>query len=210
MCNPLAIMAVGTAMQYKAQKDAERRANRQIGVGEDRNDVYNQNIINTIDDNAQQYDPQARQRNIEGAQDAAYTSLRDFLDRANEGRTQTDTTQGRVSEAFVADRAKRAIDNANQASVVARLMSKMRGVSDLQTDEAINNAGAASKVGVNAGQQINMARANSTDVSQAAQPNAGLMLAGAMASGYGMGKIINGYRTKTPSLTGTVGEYTPR
>lgn len=202
MCNPAAaVMAAGMAMQYKAQRDAASRADQQIGLGEDKNDAYNQNNINVIDENSQQYDSQTRQANIGKSQEAAVTSLRDFLDKGNEGRTNTDTTQGRVSETFIADRAKRAVNNANKADVVARLMAKMRGVSDLQTGEAINNANAASKIGITSGQQLNMARSNGIDVGQAGRPDAGLMLAGSAARGYGQGKMMSDFNMQKPTPT---------
>jgi len=206
MCDAVSagMMIAGTAMQYKAQQDAAKRADKRIAYGEGLNDKYNNQIIDTTAANSEQYNPQTRQQNIGKSQEAAVVSLRDYLDKARDAGMgkNTDTTQGRVSETYTTDRAKRAIDTANKADVVARLMAKIRGVSDLQTDEAINNTGAASKVGTLANNRGNMARANGIDVAQSANPNPGMMLAGSMMSGYGVGNAVNNSRTQTPKKTG--------
>lgn len=189
MCNPVAWMAAGTAMQYAAQRDAASKAKKQIGVGEDRNDAYNRDIVQSVTSNAQQYDPSVRQENIKQAQDKAVINLSDYLNRSRPA--EMETSQGRVSDVYTTDRARRVIDTANKSNVVARLMAKIQGVNDLQLNESVNNADNATKVGMLANHRGNMARANAIDVQQAGTPNPGVMLAGAMMRGYGQGKLAS-------------------
>jgi len=193
MCNPaMAMMAVGTAMQYGAQRQATKRAGKQLAAGEDRNDAFNQRILNTISKNADQYNAVDRLAANDETQSAAVASLGEYLNQAREAGMGkiNDSTQGRVSNAYLSAKAKRNVIQAKNAAVLARLMGQVRAPSDLRIHEGLQNANAAAQTGTLANQQRAMANATQVDVSGAAIPNAGMMLAGGLMSGYGMGKAM--------------------
>jgi len=203
MCNPaLAMMAAGTAMQYLSQQQAIARANSEMSRVQDRNDEYNRQIIDVVNQNAEQYDPSRRQAAMDTAQQDAVASLTGYLARARDaGMGEVSAaTQGRTSEAFGTERARRVAEQADVAQKLAQLMGRVRGPVDLRTEEAFTNADAASRIGLLGQEQIAMGRAGMYDVGRAGQPDPLLMTAGGALAGYGAGKAMYG-GTTTPGTS---------
>jgi len=136
----------GAGMQYKAQRDATKRQQRQIGLQENRNDKSNQKVIQNVQQLMGQYDPDARAQNQQQAQQDSEISLADFLNEANAGRDDGNTT-GRVSEVYSTEKAKRITDQAEVAANMAKLMSKMRAPTDTRMNEQLNFSDTAARVG---------------------------------------------------------------
>ncbi len=223
MCEPaLLMMAAGTAMQYMSQQQAARRAQRALGMVEDRNDQFNRQIIDITENNARQYDPAARSAATERATDAAVVSLTEYLNRARDAGMGevAPASQGRVSEAFDTERARRAAAQADSAVRLAQLMGRVRGPMDLRAEEGMNNADAASRIGLIGQEQLALARAGMTDVAAAGRPDPFLGIVGSGLQGYGAGKMIAGSTSGTgakvaespygPVYKGRRGPYIPR
>ena len=196
MCGPAApyiISAVGAAMSYKAQSDAAKERKKILQQGEDKNDIYNKQIIETIDKNSEQYDPNARAVANDEARTAAGESLTSYLTAARDSGMGeiNETTQGKVSNIYDIDKAKRTVKQAEQAKTIARLMGNVRGANDLRINEGYVNADATSQIGNLASHQLNMARSNGIDVGNvSADPI--LTAAGAGVSGAGSGAAYSG------------------
>jgi len=174
----------GTAMQYKAQRDASKRQQRQIGLQEDRNDKSNKKVIQNVQQLMGQYDPDARAQNQQQAQQDSEISLTDFLNESNASRDDGNTT-GRVSEVYSTEKAKRITDQAEVAANMARLMSKMRAPTDSRMNEQLNYADTAARVGGINQNRGNMANAAGVDIRQAGNPNPFLMAMGSGMQSYG-------------------------
>lgn len=198
MCKPaLIIMAIGTALQYAAQQQAIDRAERAMGRVQDRNDAYNKQVIDVVNKNAEQYDPSRRLEAMDMAQQQAVSSLTSYLARARDagmGKMNA-ATQGRTSEAFDTERARRVVAQADAAQNLARLMGRIRGQLDMRTEEAFNNAEAASRIGLLGQEQLAMGRAGMYDVERAGQPDSLMMSVGSGMAGYGAGKATYGGST---------------
>lgn len=200
MCNPVAVMAVGMAMKYTAERQAAERQRKEIGRAQDRQDVYHKNILDTSLKSAEQYNPTARTEANTKAQDAATESLRGYLDAAKAQQPGQGGTTGNVSSTFTEQSAQRTLDDANRSATVARLFGKLRGATDLRAIEGLNNADASSRVATLSGNKWNMARASDVDIAEKGTPNPMLMLIGSMMSGYGgaMTRRNPGQTTDTP------------
>ncbi len=225
MCEPsLIMMGVGMALQYKAQQDAQARVRRALGLAEDRNDRYNQQVIDITDENAQQYDAKQRLEASDQAGEAATRSLTAYLQQARDaGMGEVSAaTQGRTSQVFDAERARRTAAQADSAVRLAQLMGRVRGPMDLRTEEGFANADAASRLGLIGQEQLAMARAGLADARLAGTPDPFLTTVGGALRGYGAGMAASGGTTTTatgkpvaqstygPVYSGKRGPYIPR
>lgn len=212
MCDPVSagMMIAGTALQYKAQKDAADRSDAKIGQAEDSNDRYNTKILDTVRRNMSQYDPTTRRENMQQRQQKAEQSLTQALTTArDEGRGQiNDSTQGKVSDSYLVEKAKRSSDQLDLASNLARMMSKVRAPDDLKTMESLTDAEYASQVGTLANNRGNMARAYQPDIKRAGRPNAGMMLAGGVMQGAGYGNAMGSIYGGTAAGAASAGART--
>ena len=181
-------------MQYVAQKQATDRADRQAGRMEDRADQSTAELMTLGRENARQYDPATRQANRQAAEERAVESLSAALE-AGRGRLAGQPGQeaeGRVSDAYLTQRAQRTLAEANLATDIARRMAKVRAPGDLRFREGLENADYGARMGRVASDRGNMYRAGQVDVERAARPNPLLMMLGAGLSGYGQGKALAG------------------
>lgn len=191
MCEPstigLIISAAGAAVQYKNQSDASKRQSKAIDRANARDDAYQEKSLDLVSNNLQQYDPENRLEKQDEVEQNSVASFTDYLNKARDkGRGEiSDATQGRVSETYTAEKAKRNVAEAGQATKVASLMAKLRAPSDLRTGEGYENANYASQVGINADNRRSMAGASQTDIQKAGELSPGMGLVGAALQGAG-------------------------
>lgn len=192
MCNPMlaaaAIAVAGAKMQSDAQNDAADRQQRKINESLEQQDQFSQKAEQKALENAGDYEAQKRLAKFDETRADAGDSLVQQLTTSREGAPQTAQPSGRMSQEFLTGDAKAKADQFEQSINMAQLMGKMRGASDMLTNERYKNADYASQLGI-------IGR-NAQGSAQAAQPgiiSAGKVNSGQMALGGGMQAIGASY-----------------
>ncbi len=192
MCNPMAIAAaaavIGSKMQADAQNAAADRQQKAINATLEQQDQYSRQAEGKALENAQNYDMGKRLESFDQAREAAGNSLAQQLTQTREAAPKTSQASGRMSQDFLTGNAKAAADQFEKSINVAQLMGKMRGASDMVTQEGYRNADYASQLG-----QIGR---NAQGAYNAAQPGiaaAGKVNGGAMMLGGGLSAIGTSY-----------------
>lgn len=186
MCDPTSALLAGTATQYVAQRQAANRARRAVRSASGRQDVYSGQIISDVEGNASQYDARDRLERVNQNQNEAAGRLTDYLAAAQE-RAGAGSSDG-GGEAYQRARAARAVEDANFAGRLAKMLGKRQGLAGTRMDEAFANADSASRTATLADYARRMLGADQQTIGSVSQPSPALMLAGAMMRGYGQGQ----------------------
>ena len=187
-----ALATYGANAQAEAQNDAADRQAAALNAAMEQQDQWARKAEQKAMDNAQEYDMTDRTKRLEDTQQAATDSLTNSLVKSREEIGAPDVAEGKLSDAFTADRATKMSDQFQKSVDMARLMGKMRGVQDMLGNEAITNADYASQlntIGRNAKGDYSAAQPG---IAQAGKVNAGKMAMGALAQSLGTSYLSGG------------------
>lgn len=213
MCDPstlgmAAMSAIGTKMQMDAQSEAADRQQAALNAALEQNDQYSQKAEQTALQNAEEYTPETRAQRFDESRTAAGDSLVQSLIGSRESNPVKVGASGRLSQEFSTDKAKASADQYQQSIDMARLMGKMRGASDMLTNEGYKNADYSSQLGLIGRNAQGAYQAAQPGISAAGRVDNGSMLAGGLMSGVGnagltssLGKSMAGMFGKTPAVT---------
>ena len=197
-------MGAGNYLQSSAQNDAMDKQQRAINASLEQQDQYSKQAENTAMENAQNYDPTKRTQEFETARDDAAQSLTNKLLESREAAPQVSSTAGRMSQTFLTGENEAKQSQLDKSISMAQLMGRMRGASDLLTDEGYRNADYASRlstIGRNAAGSYNAAQPG---IISAGKVNNGSMLAGGILSGVGGAGLSSGLGEAFNSAAGAV------
>lgn len=179
---------VGAKMQSDAQNDALDRQQKAVNAALEQQDTYSRQAEGKALENAQNYDMGKRLQAFDEAREEAGQSLAQQLTQTREAAPKTSQAAGRMSQDFLTGSAKAAADQFEKSIDMAQLMGRMRGASDLLTEEGYRNADYASQLG-----QIGR---NAQGAYNAAQPGiigAGKVNGGQVALGAGLSAVGTSY-----------------
>ena len=180
------VSALGAQQQASAQEDAADRQQRALNASLEQQDQWSRKAESKALENADQYKVEDRTQRLEQAKDDAGDSLTQSLVASRESIGTPEQASGKLSEAFTADRASKMAKQFQESVDMARLMGRMRGVSDMLGDESVTNADYAS--------QLHTIGRNAQGDYSAAQP--GIAAAGKVDSGQmALGGLLQGAGT---------------
>ena len=190
MCSPEMIlgglaMGAGNYLQSSAQNDALENQQRAINASLEQQDQYSRQAENTAMENAQNYDPTKRTQEFENSRESAAQSLTNKLLESREAAPQVESTAGRMSQTFLTGENEAKQNQLDKSISMAQLMGRMRGASDLLTDEGYRNADYASRLGIIGRNAAGSYNAAQPGIISAGKVNNGSMLAGGILSGVG-------------------------
>ena len=185
----LMLMAGGTAVQGKAQTDAARRYMDQQNIGREKEKKVEGQQRDEVLREAESLDPVLRQEALDASAAATEQQISDVL---SDNAVDTTGDTGVVSNPVLLQRAQSTRNKANNASILAALMSKTQAPGDVAVDEnadilnlIANSKGRTSKLGRNR-------KTTDTLAQILGIPNSGMMMAGGLMSGVGtMGATSN-------------------
>lgn len=196
MCNPMAIAAaaavIGSKMQADAQNAAADRQQKAINATLEQQDQYSRQAEGKALENAQNYDMGKRLESFDQAREAAGNSLAQQLTQTREAAPKTSQATGRMSQDFLNGSAKAAADQFEKSINMAQLMGKMRGASDMVTQEGYRNADYASQLGQIGRNAQGAARSSEIGIDSAGRVNGGKEFLGAGLSTLGAGSLSSG------------------
>lgn len=179
---------VGSKMQSDAQNDAIDRQQKAVNAALEQQDKYSRQAEGKALENAQNYDMGKRLQVFDEAREEAGQSLAQQLTQTREAAPKATQATGRMSQDFLTGSAKAAADQFEKSINMAQLMGKMRGASDMVTQEGYRNADYASQLGT-------IGR-NAKGAAMAAEPGiemAGKVNGGKVALGSGLSHIGTSY-----------------
>lgn len=188
----LVAMLGGTALQYKASTDAQERQRRQIADSQARQRQFQMQAEKKAMDRAQEFTTEGRQKERQQIEEEITADLAEPVMAAQEINNQTSTTQGDVSKDYEAAKAAANLNQLKSAEALARLLGRTTSATRLRQNEAIRLAdteGDIRRLGSFARGQIN---ADEIGIQQAGIPDAGLQLAGGLASALGGAALMGG------------------
>jgi hypothetical protein len=182
----LLAMLAGTAMQYKASTDAAKRARQESLRAMQRQDDFNRQAEKKALDQAQDFSTEKRQDEQSQIEEEMTQEMLAPVESANQINAQTETTQGDVSNDYKAAKVKSEQNLKDNANKLASLMARVNSASRLRGNEAIRMADTAAGIDRLGNFAKGMQGVDNYTVSQAARPDAGLVLGGQMLQGVGM------------------------
>ena len=193
MCDPMsagmaAVSLVGAKMQSDAQNDAINRQQKAINSALEQQDQYSRQAEGKALVNAQNYDMGKRLQSFDTAREEAGKSLAQQLTQTRETSPNPSQAAGRMSQEFLSGSAKAAADQFEKSINMAQLMGRMRGASDMVTQEGYRNADYASQLG-----QIGRNAQGAARSSEIGIKNAGRVNGGQVALGSGLSHIGTSY-----------------
>lgn len=210
MCDPATIAygfasLAGTKMQIDAQEEAADRQQAALNAALEQNDQYSQQAEHVAMQNAAEYTPGTRAQRFDEARTAAGDSLAQQLTASREAAPVKLGASGRLSEEFNTDSAKASADQYQQSIDMARLMGKMRGASDMLTNEGYTNADYASQLGLIGRNAQGAYQAAQPGINAAGRVDQGSMLAGGLAQGVGMAGMSSSLGKSMAGMFGNSG-----
>lgn len=197
----------GLLLKNSAVNDAQQRSDAAMRQNMLRDQQYQDNAINLVNQNAEQYKPATREAAETKAVDTAANNFTTNLvaDRAAE---QPGAVAGRVAGDFTTGKAARTASELQRSTDLARLFAKVRGPSDMRANEAMTSADFASRGASNAANRGFMASAGNMDAQVAGRPDGTAMLVGdaLQQGGTGMlaGSLARRARAGSPGSTSPV------
>lgn len=188
----LVAMLGGTALQYKASTDAAERQRRQIADSLARQRQFQMQAEKKAMDTAQEFSTDDRQKQQKQIEEEITADLTQPVMAAQEINNQTSTTQGDVSKDYDVAKAAANLNQIKSAEALARLLGRTTSATRLRQNEAIRLADTESdirRLGNFARGQIN---ADEIGIKQAGIPDAGMQLAGGLASALGGAALMGG------------------
>lgn len=195
----LIAMLAGSGMQYKANKDAERRqeqATREALARQAELQKKAETKALTTADGFSTDKRDAEQAQIE----ANLTGeLIKPVAEAQQINAAQSTTQGNVSNDYTAAKAASNVQQMKTAEALARLLGKTTAAGRLRTNEAIRMTDAAAEIDRLGNFSRGQSGADQIGIQAAGRPNAGLVLGGSLLTAAGGAALAGG-------ANGTIGK----
>jgi len=192
----IAAMVGGTAIKSREESRAAKRVQSAIETGNKNQDVYANQKRDLVLKNLKQYDPTSRATDQTTAQNTATDTLAKAVGDATGGRG-TEAT-GKVSSDYLTGEASSKANELKRSSILATLMGKVRGPTDLRFNENLKNAqfgSQAAGVGANANIQ---ARADALKAQRTGQVDPRVMLLGQLLSTGGQAYATGSFKNPKP------------
>lgn len=178
---PLIASAVGTGVQYMAQRDAEKARKRQIDDMMAYNQAQSNRIISDVEAEAPRYTQQNIQAETQGVQQEGEARLLNDLKTALEPTTR-EVAGGKVSSDYLAKKAERASEEATRGANLARLFAAIDAPNQTRLKQSLDAADArARRQAIASG--TNFTLQNMGNDLSAIQPNAALTTGGGLLIG---------------------------
>lgn len=181
---PLIMTILGSGIQSREVKKASRRGMAERRKGREGQKEITERRRSEVLEALEKYDPGKRQERMETAASETQGRLESLL-----AETAADTmpkSVGKISKKVLAERAQNTRDRANEASILAALMSKVRAPRDVASEEALARMGLGSDIQGLEGESRRLARTTDILSNLESQPNARRMMAGGALQGAGM------------------------
>jgi hypothetical protein len=138
----LALLAGGTYTQYSATKKAQNAQQKAILEAQRRqSDLAREKQNRSVSFAQENYDPETRAvSEADAARQAEVSLLNDVLNARENGVATSSDSSGTVTNDYSTDRAKSVAKTLNRASLLAHLIGKTRGPTDLRFNEGIKSA----------------------------------------------------------------------
>jgi len=194
--DPFSIAAIvaalaGAAMQYKASSDASSRQQQATQEALARQRDLQMQAEKTAMDTAKQFAPEDRQQQQDQIAQQVTTEMMAPVQNAQQINTAQNTSQGNVSNDYLAAKAASNVNQMRQASDLARLLGKTTAAGRLRTNEAINVADAAGGIDRLGSFSRGQGAADNISIAAAGRPNAGLVLGGQVVGALGAAGLAN-------------------
>ena len=202
----LALMAAGTYTTYKANEKARKRSNAAtLDAQRRQTDLNEEAQAKTLEFAGDVYEPETRAENeTQAADDATASIMQQLTASRDRGMGTTSKSSGRITGDYSTGRAKMVAKTMQRASLLASLMGKARGATDLRFREGIKTAGLGGEM---ADLESLMRSRSSSDrglIGIAGQPNNAQLALGGLMSGIGTSGAL-GSLTTTSAPQATVG-----
>lgn len=184
MWGPLLLTILGSQMQNRAIKQGEKRGRNEAARGRETQRGLESDRQAEVFKALEKFDPTARQEAMDTQAEGTRSNIESALAGAAE-QAATPGNVGRVSEKTLEQRAASTREQANRASVLAALLSKVRAPGEVATDEAADKLRTATNVsGID---RTGRRAANTTQLltELVSQPSRRTMAAGGLAQGIG-------------------------
>jgi hypothetical protein len=203
----LALLAAGTYTTYQANSSARDRMNKAALTGQKRQTDLNEEAQARTTDFAENvYKPETREENTKKSANEAISSLMQQVTSSRDrGMGETTKADGKITGAYQKGRAKTVGKTLKRASMLANLMGKARGPTDLRFKEALQTG----KLGGEMSELESLMRsragtdANLTQV--AGVPSPAALALGSLMSGVGTAGAMGSVTSTTgPTTQGMV------
>lgn len=188
----LVAMLGGTAMQAKASSDAAKRQAEQTRTSLARQAEFQKAAEQKAMDTATEFSTDQRATNQAQLEQGLTQEFMKPVESAQQINAAQSTTQGNVSNDYVASKAGRELETMKSAAALARILGKTTSAGRLRTNEAIKLAGTASDIDRLGSFSRGQAAADEIGIRAAGRPNAGMMLGGQLLQGAGMVGLSGG------------------
>jgi hypothetical protein len=197
MCDPVTagLLIGGTGLQMHAQRQAQKRQEAAMRRAVDEQDAFSRQAEDLAMKNAQDYRPEERAQRFDDARTDAGDSLAAQLKQSRASMPEIKPAAGRLSSAFNTAAARSEADQLQASLDMARAMGKVRGVQDMTTEEGMNNADTASRLGIIGRKAKGAYMAAQPGITAAGIPNGTQMALGQIAYGAGAGGLGRGFMT---------------
>jgi len=185
----------GLFLKNNAVNSAQDRSDAAFRQNMLRDQQYQDNAINLVNKNADQYQPETRQAAEQKAVDTAANNITSNLvaDRAADA---PGAVAGKVSGDFTAGKAARTASELQRSTDLAKLFARVRGPSDMRAGEAMTNADYASQGASNSANRGFMSSAGGMDAQVAGRPAGTQMLVGDALMNGGTGMLAGSLAKK--------------
>ena len=186
------VSALGAQQQSSAANDAAERQQDALNAALEQQDQWSRKAESKALENAQQYDMTKRTERLEDTKADAGESLAQSLVASRDAIGSPEQVSGKVSDTFTADRASKMANQFQESVDMARLMGRMRGVSDMLNDESLTNADYATQLGTIGRNAQGSYAAAQPGIAAAGQVDNGQMALGGVMQGLGSAYMANG------------------
>ncbi len=182
-------MLAGAGMQYKASQDASARQQRETLSAMARQRDLQMQAEQKAMDTAKKFAPEDRKQEQGQIEQQLTQELQAPVQSAQQINNAQSTTQGDVSNDYVAAKAASNLNQMKQAESLARLLGKTTAASRLRTNEAIKVADAAAGIDRLGSFSRGQAAADQIGINAAGRPDAGMVLGGQVLGALGAGGL---------------------
>jgi hypothetical protein len=178
-------MLAGAGMQYKANTDAQARQQREIQASLARQRDLQLESEKKAMDTAKQFAPEDRKQEQAGVEQQITDAIQAPVQSAQQINNTQSTTQGNVSNDYVAAKAASDVNQLKQAESLARLLGKTTAAGRLRTNEAVRVADAAAGIDRLNNFSRGRAAADEIGINAAGRQDAGMVLGGQVLGALG-------------------------
>lgn len=201
---PLIAAVLGTAVQNRTMSKANKRRQNELRIGREKEKKVEGEQRADVLKEAGTYDPTLRQEELDT--EAAVTEEQ-ILDVLSDNEALTTGDAGVISEALADQRAQSVREKANNASIMAALMSKVRAPQSVAASDELDMLDLISKSSGRSSKLGRIGRTTQTLADLEGQPDSTAMMMGGLAQSLGLsalsGQIMSGLQppgASTPAM----------